>query len=130
MSRIATSIVRGSTAGRSVACSTRTKSKRGAERELPFVDLGDGDSSFCLLDDVFDDRRQAVRLGEDLQLAVGAGAAPEDFVHVENLLTCPELIDDVIHEFQQLDEQFLGRDFDLLTQIDELSIQPEACGSP
>ena len=61
-----------------------------------------------LLEDVVHDGGQALRPLEDLELAVGAGPALHDRVDVLDLVPRTELVDDVVHELEELLEEVLG----------------------
>src|ERR1700722_13146386 len=121
MSRIATSVVSASGGGKSAGCSTRTKANGVSDNRHPGFGLGD---------DVLHDRRQALRAREHLELAVRAGPAPHDLVHVGGLRPRAELVDYTVDKVEQRDERPPSRHFAPLAEVDELAVETEARRAP
>src|SRR5687768_6441698 len=78
-----------------------------------------GDAGHRLRGEVVDDRVEMPRRGEDLQLAVRAGALVRDDLDVLDLPARAEGVDDVVDEFQELDRELLHWHLGLLAEVDE-----------
>src|SRR5258707_6518613 len=114
MSRSATSI-RSRSAGGASAPSTRTYSKKSyatwmSRAGIRWESRG-RDAVLRFRDDVVDDCFQVIGLLEHLELPISSSATLDDLQGVLDICARAEIIDDVIHEFEQFVEQHVERHF-------------------
>src|SRR5215203_690926 len=67
---------------------------------------------------------------ENAELIVGRSSPFENRVDVLDLFARIELIDDVVDEIEQLADEILDRDFLLLAEVEQLSVEPVANRAP
>src|SRR5580698_1184564 len=79
---------------------------------------------------MFHHRFQVAGLLIDAQLALGAGAVLENRMDVFDGAPTAKIVDDVIHEFEQLESELAHGDFGLFAEIDELAFDTVARGAP
>src|SRR5687767_284610 len=83
-----------------------------------------------LVDDRADDRAQVARLAVHAQLAIGAGAIAENRPDIFDLAPAAQLVDDVVHELEQLDGEVAHRHFLPASEVDQLAVESPARGPP
>src|SRR5215203_5593378 len=76
------------------------------------------------------DGPQVARFPEHRELPIGAGPVPQNRVHVFHVSTAPQLVDDVVHELQQLQRERPHGHFHLLAEVDQHPVDPPPRGAP
>src|SRR5947208_16418705 len=73
-------------------------------------------------DDRLDDGTEITFLGVDAQLPVGAGALRQNRADVVDFAPASQLVDDVVHELEQLDREIAHRRFGAASEVDQLAV--------
>ena len=77
-----------------------------------------------------DDRVQVAGLAEYAQLAVRAGPLLEQGIHVADLFSGAELVDDIVNELDQLQRQVAHWYLLLLAEVDQAALKAVPDGAP
>src|SRR5467141_3527428 len=98
-----------------------------------FVLLGGArlsDASACFGNKVPDHRLQVTRLLVHAQLPVRAGAFVHDRVDIFDRAAAAQVVDDVVHQFQQFGNQLVHGHFGFLAEVDQFSIDAVSRRAP
>src|SRR5262245_63701991 len=82
------------------------------------------------LDQPLHDRSQVARFPVDLELAIRTGALDQNLAHVFEGAPAAQLVDDVVHELEQLAGEIAHRHFLALPEVDQPSVDPVSGGAP
>src|SRR6266566_2667498 len=77
-----------------------------------------------------DDSPRVAAVFQHAELPVGARSLRQDRVHILDRLSRAKLVDDVVHELEQLEREVAHRHLGLLAEVDQLAIDPVADRPP